>query len=100
MSVEVSPPGLVWSLLDRASQDDVLQRAGSHNRRPQFLGGLRQHRHIEEVVLKVKGLLRKVRPGAGKLVEAMGKALDAVSTRDANGFFEHYGYHASDQSFW
>ena len=27
------------------------------------------------------------------LVEAMGEALEAVSARDAQGFFTHFGYH-------
>jgi transposase len=48
---------------------------------------------IEEAFSKVKGLLR----GAGSrtrgaLIEAMGRALDAVASRDARGFFEHCGY--------
>jgi hypothetical protein len=31
------------------------------------------------------------------LVETIGTALSAVSARDAWGFFEHCGYHPSDQ---
>ena len=31
------------------------------------------------------------------LVEAIGKALDAVSARDAEGFFEHCGYRTLTQ---
>jgi len=48
---------------------------------------------IEEAFSKVKRLLRKV--GArtrGSLVEAIGRALSAISSRDARGFFEHAGY--------
>lgn len=33
------------------------------------------------------------------LIEAMGKALGAVSAQDACGFFEHSGYRASGQPF-
>ena len=55
---------------------------------------------IEEAFSKVKGLLRRVEARSREaLVEAMGKALDAVSTQDAKSFFEHCGYRASDQSF-
>jgi transposase len=48
---------------------------------------------IEEAFSKVKGLMRRAeaRTRAG-LVEAMGRALDAVTARDARGFFEHRGY--------
>ena len=48
---------------------------------------------IEEAFSKIKGLLRKV--GARRretLVEAVGRALSAVSSREAQGFFEHAGY--------
>ncbi len=34
------------------------------------------------------------------LVEAIGKALSAVTTEDALGFFEHRGYRTSVQSLW
>jgi transposase len=55
---------------------------------------------IEEAFSKVKGLLRKAQARSREaLVEAMGKALDAVTTRDARGFFEHCGYRASGQLF-
>ena len=33
------------------------------------------------------------------LIEAMGKALCAVSAREARGFFEHSGYRAMGQPF-
>jgi hypothetical protein len=38
----------------------------------------------------------RTRPLANReaLVEAMGKALDAITARDARGFFEHCGYRA------
>ncbi len=51
---------------------------------------------IEEAFAKLKALLR--RAGArthGALVEAMGRALDAVTANDARGFFEHRGYRAT-----
>ena len=48
---------------------------------------------IEEAFSKVKGLLRKASARTrGALVEAMGQALDAVSARDARGWFGHCGY--------
>lgn len=53
---------------------------------------------IEQAFSKVKGLLR--RAGARtreSLIEAMGSALSAVSTRDALGFFGHCGYRSMDQ---
>ena len=55
---------------------------------------------IEEAFSKVKGLLRKAEARSREaLVEAMGKALDAVTARDTRGFFEHCGYSASGQLF-
>ena len=55
---------------------------------------------IEEAFSKVKGLLREAGARSRQaLVEAMGKALDAVTARDARGFFEHCGYRASAQPF-
>src|SRR5215203_6596228 len=48
---------------------------------------------IEEAFSKVKGLIRKAEARSrGALVEAMGKALDAVTARDARRFFERCGY--------
>ena len=55
---------------------------------------------IEEAFSKVKGLLRKAEARSREaLVEAMGKALDTVTARDARGFFAHCGYRASGQPF-
>jgi transposase len=55
---------------------------------------------IEEAFSKVKALLRKAQARSREaLVEAMGKALDAVTARDARGFFEHCGYRMSGQLF-
>ena len=55
---------------------------------------------IEEAFSKVKGLLRKAEARSREaLVEAMGKALDAITARDTRGFFEHCGYSASGQLF-
>ena len=48
---------------------------------------------IEEAVAKLKALLR--RAGARtreRLIEAMGRALEAVTPTDAEGFFERGGY--------
>jgi transposase len=53
---------------------------------------------IEEAFSKVKALLRQAGPRTREaLVEAMGRALDAVTARDARGFFEHCGYRPSAQ---
>jgi transposase len=48
---------------------------------------------IEEAFSKVKGMLRGAEArGREALIEAMGKALCAVSSSDARGFFAHRGY--------
>jgi transposase len=48
---------------------------------------------IEQAFSKVKGLLRRSEARTREaLLEAMGRALDAVSARDARGFFGHCGY--------
>jgi transposase len=55
---------------------------------------------IDEALSKVEGLLRKAKARSREaLVEAVGQALDAVTARDARGFFEHCGYRASGQLF-
>jgi transposase len=55
---------------------------------------------IEEAFSKLKGLLLKAEARSREaLVEAMGKALDAITDRDARRFFEHCGYRASGQLF-
>ena len=54
---------------------------------------------IEEAFAKLKALLLR-KTGARTreaLVEAMGRALDAVTASDARGFFEHRGYRATAQ---
>jgi len=53
---------------------------------------------IEEAFAKLKTLLRKTGARTREaLVEAMGRALDAVTASDARGFFEHRGYRATAQ---
>ncbi len=53
---------------------------------------------IEEAFAKIKGLLRKVGARTREaLLEAMGRALEAVTTNNAWGFFEHRGYRATAQ---
>jgi len=48
---------------------------------------------IEEAFSKLKALLRKAGARTREaLLEAMGRALDAVTASDARGFFEHRGY--------
>ena len=56
---------------------------------------------IEEAFSKIKGLLRKAEGRSREaLVEAIGWALSAVTSRDARAFFEHCGYRMSVQSLW
>jgi transposase len=53
---------------------------------------------IEQVFSKVKGLMRKAGARTREaLIEAMGRALEAVTTQDARGFFSHCGYHSMGQ---
>lgn len=53
---------------------------------------------IEQAFSKIKGLLRNAGARSREaLIEAMGRALDAVSARDVRGFFEHCGYRTVDQ---
>ena len=54
---------------------------------------------IEEAFSKIKQLVRKVDArGREALVDAIGRALAAVTTEDAAGWFAHAGYRAQDQS--
>ena len=53
---------------------------------------------IEQAFSKIKGLLRRAEARAREsLIEAMGLALEAVSARDAQGFFGHCGYSSMGQ---
>ena len=53
---------------------------------------------IEEALSKVKHILRKIAARTKEaLIEAMGRALEAVSAQDAMGFFVHCGYRAPAQ---
>jgi transposase len=53
---------------------------------------------IEEAFSKVKRLLRVIGARTKEaLVEAIGKALDAVSVKDAKGFFTYCGYRGVEQ---
>jgi transposase len=53
---------------------------------------------IEEAFSKVKEILRRACARTGEaLLEALGEALSAVSFWDAQGFFEHAGYHPVGQ---
>ena len=48
---------------------------------------------IEEAFSKIKGILRKAQARSREaLVEAMSRALDAITPWDAKGFFGHCGY--------
>lgn len=54
---------------------------------------------IEEAFAKLKALLRKAGARTYEaLIEAMGRALEAVTASDARGFFEHRGYRPLAQS--
>jgi transposase len=53
---------------------------------------------IEEAFAKVKALVRKFEGRTHEaLVEAIDRALDAVTARDARSFFEHCGYRVAGQ---
>jgi transposase len=53
---------------------------------------------IEEAFSKLKALLRKAGARTREaLMEAMGRALDAVTVDDARGYFEHRGYRPTAQ---
>ena len=53
---------------------------------------------IEQAFSKVKGLLGKAEARTREaLIEAMGRALDAVTARDVRGFFGHSGYRTVGQ---
>ncbi len=54
---------------------------------------------IEEAFSKIKAILRSIEARTQQtLLEAIGQALDAVSQRDALGWFAHCGYRLTDQS--
>jgi transposase len=49
---------------------------------------------IEEAFAKIKNLLRKAAARSKEtLLDAIGAALSAITAEDAQGFFEHAGYH-------
>ena len=55
---------------------------------------------IEEAVVKVKGILRKAEACTREaLLQAMARALLAITFRHARGFFEHCGYRSPVQLF-
>ena len=50
---------------------------------------------IEEAFAKIKVVLREAEARSRQaLIETIGRAISAVSARDARGFFEHCGYRA------
>ena len=53
---------------------------------------------IEEAFSKIKGLLRKAGARSREaLIEALGRALEAITSQDARGFFDHCGYRVVGQ---
>jgi transposase len=53
---------------------------------------------IEEALSKIKHILRKIGARTKEaLIEAMGRALAAVSAEDARGYFAHCGYRSPAQ---
>jgi transposase len=53
---------------------------------------------IEEALSKIKHILRKIAARTKEaLIEAIGRALAAVSAQDVRGFFVHCGYHSPVQ---
>jgi transposase len=51
---------------------------------------------IEEAFAKIKSLLGRAGARTREaLIEVMGRALEAVTASDAQGFFEHRGYRAT-----
>src|ERR671911_1595281 len=53
---------------------------------------------IEEAFSKMKGILRKAQARSREaLIEAMGRALKAITPQDAEGFFRHCGYRSPGQ---
>jgi transposase len=53
---------------------------------------------IEQAFSKVKGILRRAEARTREaLIEAMGRALSAVTVADSRGFFAHCGYRAMGQ---
>jgi len=54
-----------------------------------------------EAFSKIKGILRKAEARSREaLIEAMGRALEAITPREAKGFFEHCGYRLPVQPLW
>jgi transposase len=53
---------------------------------------------IEEAFSKIKGILHKAEARSREaLIEAMGRALEAITPQDAEGFFRHCGYRSPGQ---
>jgi transposase len=60
-----------------------------------------EYNPIEEAFSKIERLVRKAEARTKEaLIEAIGSALSAVSSRDAHRFFEHCGYRMPVQSLW
>jgi transposase len=56
---------------------------------------------IEEAFSKIKNLLRKAEARTREaLLEAIGRAISAISAQDARGFFDHCGYGIPVHSLW
>ncbi len=59
-----------------------------------------EYNPVEEAFSKIKGILKKVGARSREaLVEAMGEAISAVGSSDAESFFKHCGYRSVVQPF-
>jgi transposase len=86
-SLPAHKPGRVRELIERRRCELVYLPSYSPDYNP-----------IEEAFSKIKEILRRARARTREaLLEALREALSAVSFRDAQGFFEHAGYHPTGQ---
>jgi hypothetical protein len=90
---------------ERAFDSSLKSGAASCCTYPTLLfSGLKPHRArlLEDEGHPQKGILRKAEARSREalaLIEAMGRALEAITPRDAKGFFEYCGYRLPVQSF-
>ena len=83
----------IWSVADLLRGDYKLSEYGK------VVLPLTVLRRLDSVLVPTKQRRRTEARTREALIETMGKALSAVSARDARGFFEHSGYCAMGQPF-